>query len=114
MFPEREIYVFDVEVHCPAALKPPESHLILGDIHETLPLARERFGRQIALAHADIGSFDPERDQALFTFLANELDQMLMPGGIMMSDRVVPNPPWQRLPQPGGDKDWVYYMYRRA
>ena len=37
---------------------------------------------------------------------------MLVPGGILMCDRVIPYPPWTRLPQPGDD-DWVYYIYQR-
>ena len=112
VFPEREIYAFDYEIHCPKELTPPEQNIFHGDVHDTLPAARERFGRNVALAHADIGSFDAERDHALFTFIASVLNEMLVPGAIVMSDRIFPDPGWQRIAQPAGTEAWTYHVYR--
>jgi len=112
VFPQREIYAFDLEIHCPEELTPPQERIFHGNVHETLPMARDRFGRKVALAHADIGSFDPERDHDLFNFIASMLNAMLVNGAIVMSDRVFPDPIGERIPQPEGTEAWTYYMYR--
>jgi hypothetical protein len=112
VFPEREVYAFDYEIHCPKELTPPAENILHGDVHETLPVARDSFGRNIALAHADIGSFDPERDRDLFAFIASMLNEMLVSGAIVMSDRVFSEPTWERIPQPAGTEAWTYHMYR--
>ena len=97
LFPELEVYAFDYEIHCPKELTPPAENILHGDVHETLPIARDRFGRNIALAHADIGSFDLERDRDLFAFIASTLNEMLVSGAIIMSDRVFPSLPGNRF-----------------
>ena len=112
LFPEREIFVFEYEIHCPSRLAPPTENLFLGDVRETLPGARARFSNNVALVHADIGSFDEERDREFFGFLAEQLEPMLVKGAIVLCDREVPNPPWERLAQPPETLDWTYYVYK--
>ena len=73
LFPQRDIYVFDIAIHWPKELIPPADKLFGDDVHDTVPAAREQLGRTVALAHADIGSFAPNRDRGLFSFLAEEL-----------------------------------------
>ncbi|MGN7884052.1 class I SAM-dependent methyltransferase [Ensifer sp. 22460] len=55
--PEREIYVLDRETDCFADCTPPQNYLLLGDIEDTLAAAATRFGGQVILAHADMGSY---------------------------------------------------------
>ena len=54
----------------------------------------------------------PKETIDLFNFIASMLNAMLVNGAIVMSDRVFPDPIWERIPQPEGTEAWTYYMYR--
>src|SRR3954452_24803102 len=58
MFPDRDIYVCEREVAAHPDCVPPAEFLILGDMRETLPGLRDRFGGRVALAHFDAGTGD--------------------------------------------------------
>jgi hypothetical protein len=112
MFPERELFAFDREVHAPIDVVPDEQHLFLGDFSHTLEVAVDRLGRSAVLIHADIGSEDKVRDEALALAITPFITQLAQPGGWVLSDRalvaneLVP----QSLPLTVGN--FAYFIYR--
>jgi hypothetical protein len=114
LFPQRRIYAFDREVHCAAPLRPADEQLFLGDFRETLPAAFERLGRSAALAHVDLGTEDAARDRVLAAAVAPFIDRLVLPGGIVLSDRPMDVPGWRTLPAPAGTGAFAYYLYCSA
>ncbi len=116
LFPRRDIYCFDRELHAPPADQPPENRLMLGEFRETLPAAA-RVGAAVAFAHCDIGTRRPERDRELAGYLAVTLPLLMAPSGVVAGDRPLdssslvrlPSPPYER---PDGIPDWPYFLYR--
>lgn len=115
LFPDRALYAFDFEVHAPKRLVPPQDSLFLGDFRETLPAALNALGRSAALVHADLGSRDREADARLAAEVAPMIDALLVPGGMVLTDRAMDSAGWtaEALPDtaPG---DWPYFMYRKG
>lgn len=111
-FPQREIFAFDRIVHCPDDVRPDPEHLLLGDFLTTLSEHAHRAGRTAALAHADIGSDDPERDARLAATIAPLIDGLVQPRGLVLSDRSMSMPNWVSLPPPPDAGDWPYFIYR--
>lgn len=112
LFPEREIFVFERKVAAHQSCIPDDKHLILGDIHETVPRAMERIGQPAALAHADIGVGDKVADAAAGTYLGRELLPLMAPGGILVSDQDMALTGLEKLPLPEDIEPDRYYMYR--
>lgn len=112
LFPDRDLYAFDREVHAPAGLVPPDKSLFLGDFRESLPRATAELGRSAAFAHADIGSKNRARDAELAETIAPMLAQLVVPGGYIVTDRAMSVSTWSAEPLPGADSDWPYFMYR--
>ena len=80
---ERDIQVFDRDVHCPDDVRPPVDRLTLGDFRDTLAAAADRLPPAAALAHADIGS-----DRSTFatprgTAIAVQVGALMRPGGLV-------------------------------
>lgn len=113
ILPERDIYVFDREVAAHPDCIPDEAHLFLGDFRETLPVAARRFGDQVALVHADVGSANPERDARLAAAIAEYLPVLLRPGGLVAADRDVGFAGAEPVALPDGVAPGTYFMYRR-
>jgi hypothetical protein len=110
----REIFAFDRQLAAHPDCIPPEDHLILGDVLETLPRLTRHIG-QAAFAHADFGSGDKVATAALAATLGPRLAQAVAPGGIIACDqplvvpgRLVP------LPLPQGVAPGRYFLYRVA
>ncbi len=114
LFPQRAIYAFDREVHCPLRLRPPAARLFLGDFRTSLPAAFERLGRSAALAHVDLGTDDFARDCALAAEIAPLLDRLLCPNAMVLCDRPMDGPGWSAMPHPAADAAFPYYLYRTA
>ena len=114
LFPQRAIYAFDREVHCAARLRPADDRLFLGDFRASLPAAYERLGRSAALVHVDLGTEDAARDRALADAVAPLVDRLLLPEGIVASDRPMEVPGWRALPAPPQTGAFAYYLYRSA
>ena len=112
LFPDREIYVFDRDVHAPAEVMPDEARLSLGDFRVTLPAAFKRLGRGAVLAHADIGTSKREHDAVLAAEIAPALAELVRPGGWVITDRAMERPGWSRRPLPDGAGEWAYFIYR--
>ncbi len=111
----REIFVFDRQLAAHPDSTPPEDHLVLGDVVETLPRLVRRLGRRAALVHADIGSGDSLATAALAAALGPKLADAAAPGAVVACDqplvvpgRLVP------LPLPEGVPPGRYFLYRAA
>src|SRR6185437_9902085 len=86
LFPERDISVCERQVAAHPDCVPPAERLILGDMRETLPELRGRFGGRVALAHFDVGTGDAAANLALAMDLTASIVPLLCPGGVLVSD----------------------------
>ena len=119
LFPDREIWTFDFEVHAPVHSRPPESRIRLGDFRETLLTCRDEIAAPPALVHADIGTDSRKADAALARFVGGVMAQRLAPGGFLLGDREMGCAGLVRLEMPDvalPDRiaAWPYFLYRRG
>ncbi len=112
LFPHRDILVFDREIHAPPAYVPDPAYLYLGDFRDTVREAVEQLHAKVVLLHADIGSTNRERDRQLVDELAPLIDELMCDHGVVVSDREMQRPRWERLSLPATAGAWNYYMYR--
>ncbi len=110
--PDREIFVFERAVAADSDCLPDAAHLLLGNLHETLPAAVARFGPSVALVHSDLGTGDTEVDGRLAAFLAARLPGLLRPGGVVISDQDMSLAGAVALPLPEGVSPGRYFIYR--
>lgn len=83
--PERDIFVFERAVASNPDSTPEDHQLILGDVHETLPAALNRFGPNAALIHADLGGHNLAKNDAFARALSPLIEPLLAVGGVMVS-----------------------------
>lgn len=112
LLPEREILVFDREVHAPEAYLPDRTNLYLGEFQDTLPRLINRLRGRVALLHADIGSRDHARDQQLVKDIAPLVVALMRARGIVVTDREMYHTRLYQLTVPREVGDWKYYMYK--
>lgn len=110
--PGREIFVFDRRVAAHPDCIPDDDHLFLGMIDDTLPSAGDRLPARAALAHCDMGTGVAEDNAKLAAFIAPNLDRIMAPGGIVMSDQAYDMPNWEALALPEGVQPGRYYIHR--
>jgi hypothetical protein len=114
LLPGRDIYVFEREVRAHPDCIPAADRLFLGDIHETIPCASARLGRNAALIHCDLGTGDRAANARLGEELGGLLDTVLAPGGYAVVNQPLDVPHWTRLPEPPGVPKDRYFIYRAA
>lgn len=119
LFPDRDIWAFDFEVHAPAHSRPPDSRMRLGDFRESLLTCWAEIGAPPALVHADIGTESRRADAALARFVGGVMAQRLAPGGCLLGDRDMGCAGLVRLETPAvalPDRiaPWPYFLYRRG
>ena len=112
LLPGRAIFVFDREVRAHPDSTPDPARLVLGDIEDTLPAARERLPAPAALVHSDLGTGDPARNGRLAGWLAGALPPLLADGAVVVSDQALQNPRLESLPPPEGVAPGRYFLYR--
>ncbi len=112
VLPGREIYVFERKVAAHPDCIPDDDHLLLGEIHDTLPNAATRIGGPVALVHSDIGSGDAAANAKLAAWLGPQIEALLGDGAIVLSDQEMTTVAWQALPLPDGVQPGRYHMYR--
>jgi hypothetical protein len=112
IFPGRRIFVFEREVRAHPDCIPKDEDLFIGDFRQTLPMAPQRIGVKVALAHADFGGGDPERVAATARFLAEFLPALMAVGGVVASDQLIPVQGWEALPLPDGVEAGRYHLRR--
>ena len=112
LFPDREIFVFDRRVAAHPDCIPDETHMIVGDIIETLISAGDRIGGMAALAHCDIGTGEKENNAKLIATIAPLVDELMRPGGIVCSDQEYSVDGWVAQPLPLGVQSGRYFINR--
>jgi hypothetical protein len=113
LFPARDIYVCERRIAAHPDCIPPEDHLLLGDLRETLPAARAWLADKVALAHLDVGTGEAAANKALAAELLPLIVPLLRAGGIVASDPVMDCPELAPLPLPNGVPEGRYHLYRR-
>jgi len=118
LFPDREGWAFDRDVHAPEFSRPPDDRIVLGDFRESMPRAVDALPAPVAMIHADIGTEKRRGDDALALFVGQTLGPLLAPGGLMIGDRETEPPGCTRLDPPAvalpdGIAPWPYFLYRR-
>lgn len=113
IMPQREIFAFDRQLAAHPDSTPPEDHLILGDVLDTLPRLIRQGRLHAAFAHADIGSGDKLATAAVAAALAPWLAEAVVPGGVVASDQPLVAPARLKpLPLPDGVAPGRYFLYR--
>ena len=110
----RDIYVFERKVAAHPDCIPDAEHLFEGNLEDTLEAAVGRFGGQVALVHADLGSGRADRDAKVSAFVAARLPLLLAPGGVVASDQDVGWPEAEALALPPEVRPGRYHLYRKS
>lgn len=110
--PDRQIFVFDRQVAAHPDCVPDPAHLLLGDIHETLPRAVARFGRSVPMVHSDMGTGDTAANAGLAAFISEQLSLLLRVGGVVISDQALALAGAEALDLPVGVRPGRYFLYR--
>ena len=116
----RAIFAFDRQLAAHPACAPDGDHLVLGDFRDTLPRFARRLGAVAALVHADTGSGDEVASQAQAQWLAGMVNDLLAPGGVVVSDQDMSSQRdrlplgWQAAPLPPEVQPGRYFIYRKA
>lgn len=111
--PLRAIFVFERNVRAHPACLPDPVHLLLGDLHDTLPGAHRRLPGKAALAHADIGSGDAVATAQLAAWLAATLPAVLAHGAWVVADQPLHNRSLVPQALPAGVEPERYFLYRQ-
>jgi hypothetical protein len=114
VFPDRDIYVCERRVAAHPDCIPPADRLLLGDMRETLPQARDRLGGRVALAHLDAGTGDATANRGLADALLPLVLPLLCGGAVLVSDPPFNAPELTALPLPDGVAPGRYHLYRYA
>lgn len=114
LFPDRDIYVCERRVAAHPDCVPPPERLILGDMRETLPAMRARFGGRFALAHFDAGTGDAAANRELAAMLTQSIVPLLCRGAVLVADPPIDAAELAALPLPHGIAPGRYHLYRRA
>ncbi len=110
--PERDIYVFERNPQAHPASTPTPDKLIVGNLEDTLPAARERFSGKVAFLHSDIGTGDDDRNRRFAEWLGPHVLPLLAPGAIIASDQALPALAKFAIPPPEGVGEDRSYLYR--
>jgi hypothetical protein len=112
ILPDRDIFVFERAVAAHPDCIPAPDRLILGDLRQTLPEARARFGGSAALAHLDIATGETAASRALAAALAPLIVPLLRRGAIVVSEPPLAVLGWEPLDLPKGVPPGRYHLYR--
>lgn len=114
LFPNRKIYVCERWLAAHPNCVPSSEFLLLGDMRETLPLARKRLAGHVALAHFDAATGDAEASQALAVELAPLIVPLLRANGVLVSEPTIAVDELSPLALPDGVAAGRYNLYRRV
>jgi S-adenosyl-L-methionine methyltransferase len=114
LFPQRTIYVCERWMAPHPDCVPPPELLLLGDMRETLPAARQRLAGRVALAHLDPASGDVLASRALVAELAPLIVPLLRPAGVLVSEPSIATRGLSPLALPDGTPTGRYHLYRRV
>lgn len=111
---DRDIYVCERRVAAHPDCIPPDHLLLLGDMFETLPAARQTLGGKVALAHFDAGTGEAAANLALAAGLRPLILPLLRAGGVLATQQPMDGPGLEVLPLPDGVPKGRYHLYRRS
>jgi hypothetical protein len=109
---DREIHVFERSPAAHPSCTPAADRLIVGNLEETLPLARARFAGRVAFIHSDIGTGDDDRNRRFAEWLGPQILPLLAPAAIVASDQKLEALADFTAPLPPGVEEGRYYLYR--
>jgi hypothetical protein len=112
LYPSREIFVFERQPAAHPDCMPDGAHLILGDIHDTLPMILDRLPARAALVHNDLGTGDAKRNAELAGWLASMLPGLVQPRGVVLSDQRLDHPRLLAESLPSALPEGRYFLYR--
>lgn len=114
IMPMRDIYVFERAVASHPDSTPPERHVMLGDVFETLPQALARFGPTVALIHADLGGHDAAKNDQFARRVSPFVEPLLAEGGLMVSSDRMYFDALQEVALPAGAVTGRCFIYQRV
>ncbi|HTV45425.1 MAG TPA: class I SAM-dependent methyltransferase [Stellaceae bacterium] len=110
--PQRDIYVCERQLAAHPDCVPPARLLLLGDMRETLPAARQALEGRVVLAHLDAASGDTAASLALAAELVPLIIPLLRPGAVFVSEPEIAAAALTALPLPGAIAPGRYHLYR--
>ena len=110
----REIFVFERSPAAHPSCTPDPQFLFEGDFRETLKRAASDLKSLAAFAHCDIGSGVPANDQVLAGAISYLLDDLLIPGAVVLSDQALHVEQWEAIDLPNGISEGRYFLYRKS
>jgi len=113
LFPDRKIYVCERRLAAHPDCVPPTEYLLLGDMRDTLRIAREPLAGQIALAHLDPGTGDLAESRALAVELTRLIVPLLRCGAVLVSEPALASDQLSPLEPPDNVAPERYNIYRR-
>ena len=114
LFPEREIFVFEMKISAHPSCIPDDAHLFLGNVLEWLPAVTGRFRGSVALVHMDIGSGVAEDNRRLAARISLLLPPLLAAGALVVTDQKVILPAATLVALPEGVAAGRYHMVRNT
>jgi hypothetical protein len=114
LFPDRKIYVCERRVSAHPDCVPSSELLLLGDMRQTLPAARQCLAGRVMLAHFDPATGDAAASAALAAELAPLIVPLLCSGGVLVSEPAIAVDELNPLPLPDGIAPGRYNLYRRV
>ena len=114
LFPDRKIYVCERRLAPHPDCIPPAEFLLLGDMRDTLQVARELLGRRVALAHLDPATGDGAASRALAAELAPLIMPLLRSGGMLVSEPAIARDELSPVPLPESVAPGRYNLYRNV
>jgi hypothetical protein len=112
LFPDRKIYVCERRLAAHPDCIPPAEFLLLGDMRDTLQVARELLGRRVALAHLDPATGDGAASRALAAELAPLIMPLLRSGGMLVSEPAIARDELSPIPLPESVAPGRYNLYQ--
>ena len=110
----REIFVFERSPAAHPSCTPAPQFLFEGHFRETLKRAANDLKSLAAFAHCDIGSGVPENDQVLAGAISYLLDDLLIPGAVVLSDQALHVGEGKAINLPTGISEGRYFLYRKS
>jgi S-adenosyl-L-methionine methyltransferase len=112
ILPGRDIYVFDRRIASLEQCTPPEHHILLGEIGDTLPRAASLLGKTAALVHIDLGTSNDEHNAKLIAAIGPLLIPLTASNAIIVSNFVLSVDGWKKIAEPPGVKPGRYFLYQ--
>lgn len=109
IMPERRIWVIDRQMDAHPSCVPPEEDYLEGDATAMLQRIIDD-GRPVILVHYDLSKGVPEEDADLAASVAPLLEDMVTPGGLVVSGQELPR--LRRIAGPGLADPDRYFFYR--